>query len=140
MSRVAFYGGLIVLLVGFVVWIVRPNQAQGKTQVEFFGAKFAFDTPAFGAMVIGLALMLFSPRFPEALSPPSPEPVKKVVCTGEKEENCPGQHDIFYTCGYFGSDQEIAEKLCTGIKAGFIRLKTIGGNKCGYSLIEVTCR
>jgi hypothetical protein len=76
MNRVAFYGGLIVLLVGFLVWIVRPNQAQGKTQIEFFGAKFSFDTPAFGAMVIGLALMLYSPRFPEYFAP-SPGPSER---------------------------------------------------------------
>jgi hypothetical protein len=34
---------------------------------------------------------------------PDEAPIQKIVCTGEKEENCPGEHDIFYLCGYFGS-------------------------------------
>jgi hypothetical protein len=67
--------------------------------------------------------------------------VMKTVCTGEFENNCPGpSHDIFYTCGYFGSDKQIAENICEGIKEGHVRLKTVGGNKCGYALIEVTCK
>lgn len=66
--------------------------------------------------------------------------LKKIVCTGEHENSCPGQHDIFYTCGYFGTDKEIADSICEGIKAGHVRLKTIGGHKCGYALIEVSCK
>jgi hypothetical protein len=85
MNRVAFYGGLFVLLVGLLVWILRPNQAAGKFEAEFFDAKFSFDTPAFAVMVIGLAMMLFSTRFPQELEP---APVKKIVCTGETEGNC----------------------------------------------------
>jgi hypothetical protein len=139
MNRVSFYGGLLVLLVGLLVWILRPSQSPGRFEAEFFGARFSFDTPAIAVMIIGLAMMFYRPRFPEVVAPPPPERVKKIVCTGEKEENCPGPHDIFYTCGYFGTDKEIADKVCKGIKLGVLRLQTVPGNKCGYSLIEVTC-
>jgi hypothetical protein len=88
MNRVAFYAGLAVMLVGLIVWLLRPNQSPGKNEIELFGAKFSFDTPAFAVMIIGLALMLFSPRFPIPLAP-EPEPIKKIVCTGEREETVP---------------------------------------------------
>jgi hypothetical protein len=67
------------------------------------------------------------------------EPIKKIVCTGAYERNCPGVHDIFYECGYFGPDEVIAQNVCRGIKIGAVRLKTVSGNRCGYALIEVTC-
>jgi hypothetical protein len=139
MNRIAFYGGFIILLVGLVVWILRPNQSAGKSEISLFGAKFTFDTPAFAVMVIGLALMLFSTRFPDAFGP-SPEPIKKIVCTGEKEQNCPGAHDIFYLCGYFGTDQQIADDICRGRNSSHIRTNTTDGGRCGYALIEVTCQ
>src|ERR1700730_17797986 len=137
MNKVAFYAGLILMVVGLLVWIARPNQMAGRYEFSLFGAKFVFDTPAFAVMLIGLALMLFSPRFPDYFTGPSPDPVKKIVCTGAVEAHCPGGHDIFYTCGYFGSDQQIAEGICKGLKSGHVRLKTVGGDHCGYSLIEV---
>jgi hypothetical protein len=64
--------------------------------------------------------------------------VTKRVCTGEYEANCAGAHDAFFTCGYFGSDDEIAAQICKGPSKA-VRVNTKGGNKCGYSLIEVTC-
>lgn len=131
---VAFYAGLLITAIGLNVWIFRPNSAAGKSEIQFLGFKFSFDIPAFGVMIIGIVLMLLSPRFHAEASQ-----IKKIVCTGEYENNCPGTHDIFYTCGYFGSDEEIAKNICAGIKAGHIRLKTVGGNHCGYSLIEVSC-
>jgi hypothetical protein len=137
-EQIAFYAGLLIIVVGLIVWVVRPNNAAGKSEIQFLGFKFSFDVPAFAVMIIGIVLMVLSPRFHIAPSPP-PATIKKIVCTGEYENACPGAHDIFYTCGYFGSDEEIAKKICTGIKAGYVRLKTVGGNKCGYALIEVTC-
>jgi hypothetical protein len=134
-DQVAFYAGLLITVIGLLVWVVRPNSAAGKSEIQFLGFKFSFDVPAFAVMIIGIVLMVLSPRF---YTEPPPT-IKKIVCTGENENNCPGAHDIFYTCGYFGSDEEIAEKICTGIKAGHVRLKTVGGNRCGYALIEVTC-
>lgn len=74
--------------------------------------------------------------------PPLPAPLPKIVkhaCTGEHEANCAGPHDAFYSCGNFGSDQEIAEQLCQGAPAKAVRMSTKGGNKCGYTLIEITC-
>jgi hypothetical protein len=140
MDKVAFYGGMIILLVGLLVWVLRPNQSPGKSEINLLGIKATFDTPAFAVMIIGLALMLVSPRFPGYFASPGSEPIKKVVCTGEKEENCPGAHDIFYLCGYFGTDQQIAAGICEGLKAGYVRTKTTGGGMCGYALIEVMCK
>lgn len=146
MNKAAFYGGLIILAIGLVIWIVRPNQSSQVSRIKFLGFEFSFDTPAFAVMVIGIVLMVLSPRFPETWTSPAPAPIKapdpitKVVCTGEIEGNCPGAHDIFYTCGYFGSDEQIADGVCKGIKSGALRLKTVGGNHCGYALIQVTCQ
>ena len=144
-EQVAFYAGLAIVVVGLVFWAIRPNGATGRAEIEFAGAKFSLDVPALAVMIIGIALMLLSPGVrplapaPAPASAPPPPPIKKIVCTGQYEGNCPGAHDIFYTCGYYGSDTEIAAKVCQGIKAGALRLKTVGGNKCGYALIEVTC-
>jgi predicted RND superfamily exporter protein len=88
----------------------------------------------FGTCTLAAAAMLV------AVAGSSPNPTTKIVCTGEIEGNCPGAHDIFYTCGYFGSDQQIADGICKGIKTGVLRLKTVAGNMCGYALIQVTCR
>ena len=146
MNRVAFYGGLLVIAIGLVVWIVRPNSPSRASRIKLFGIELSSGVPAFVVMALGLALMISSTRFPEMLAPPvpppakPPDPIKKIVCTGEFERNCPGAHDIFYTCGYFGSDEQIAQKVCSGIRSGALRLKTVGGNMCGYALIEVTCR
>jgi hypothetical protein len=74
-----------------------------------------------------------------AIMPPPPSTFKVLVCTGEYESNCPGPHNAFYTCGYFGTDDEIAAKVCANGPPKVLRLKTVGGNKCGYALIEVTC-
>jgi hypothetical protein len=89
MNRIAFYGGFIILLVGLVVWILRPNQSAGKSEISLFGAKFTFDTPAFAVMVIGLALMLFSTRFPDAFGP-SPEQSKKSYAQGKRSKIAQG--------------------------------------------------
>ncbi|WP_157083449.1 hypothetical protein [Bradyrhizobium manausense] len=72
----------------------------------------------------------------------TPAPQTKVirrVCTGEFEANCAGPHDAFFACGSFGSDDEIAAQMCKGPPSKGVRVNTKGGNKCGYSLIEVTC-
>jgi hypothetical protein len=140
MNKAAFYGGLITIAIGLAMWILRPNQASRKSRVKFLGFDFSFDTPAFGVMLIGIVLMILSPRFPDYWTSPLKLTPTKIVCTGEFEANCPGAHDIFYTCGYFGSDQQIADRVCEGIKSGALRLKTVGGNMCGYSLIQVTCQ
>jgi len=137
-EEIAFYAGLFITIVGLSVWVVRPNNVPGRSEIGFLGFTFTFDVAAFAVMIIGIILMVLSPRFyvePE----PEPGPIKKIVCTGQYEDNCPGKHDIFYTCGYFWSDEQIAKKVCSDAKAGHTRLKTIGGNNCGYAMIEVTC-
>ena len=84
MNKVAFYSGLILLVIGLLIWIVRPHQSSQRNEINLFGARFTFDTPAFAVMAIGLALMMFSPTFPETLGSLPPTPIKKIVCTGEK--------------------------------------------------------
>jgi hypothetical protein len=135
MSRVAFYVGLFVFLVGLVVWIARPNKSRSRNSIKALGMEFSLSTPAFAVMALGIVLMALSPQFPAYFSSASS---KTVVCTGEHEGNCPGAHQAYYDCDYFGSDQDIADKICHR-KATAVRLKTVSGNRCGYSLIEVTC-
>lgn len=134
-ETVAFYAGLAVVAIGLGAWLIRPNEASGKFEFDFLGFKFSVDAPALAVMIIGISLMILSARFH---IDPSPA-VKKIVCTGEIESNCPGAHDIFYTCGYFPTDDAIAKNVCSEVQAGHVRLKTVGGNMCGYALIEVDC-
>jgi hypothetical protein len=140
MNRVAFFGGIALVIVGLAMWVLRPNSAAQKNTIKIFGAEFTLDTPALAVMVLGIVMMLLSPRFEGGIFPDPPPPLKKIVCTGQIEDNCPGAHDIFYLCGYFGSDKQIADGICHDLKSGFTRLKTTDGNRCGYSLIEVTCK
>jgi hypothetical protein len=70
---------------------------------------------------------------------PRPQSYTKIACTGEYERNCPGSHDLFYECDYFGPDDQIASQVCRGAPSKAVRLKTVSGNRCGYSLIEITC-
>lgn len=81
-----------------------------------------------------------APPLPPSMpsSPPLPK-ITKRFCTGEYEANCAGPHDAFFSCGNFGSDQEVAAQLCQGAPAKAVRINTKGGNKCGYTLTEVTC-
>jgi TIR domain len=68
-----------------------------------------------------------------------PASYNKIACTGEYERNCPGSHDLFYECDYYGSDDQIASQVCKGAPSKAVRLKTVSGNRCGYSLIEIAC-
>jgi hypothetical protein len=138
MNKVAFYAGLIVLAIGLGIWIFRPNESPRRSTIKFLGFEFSFDTPAFAVMVIGIALMILGTRLPAPA--PAPAPITKVVCTGEFEQNCPGTHDMFFSCGNFGTDQQIADNVCSGIRSDVVRLKTVAGNHCGYALIQVTCK
>jgi len=67
MNKVAFYLGLIVLVLGLIVWIIRPHRSPGKSTIKFLGFEFSFDTPAFTVMVLGIVLMVLSPNFPGLL-------------------------------------------------------------------------
>ncbi|MFA1626952.1 hypothetical protein ACDY96_30745 [Rhizobium mongolense] len=67
--------------------------------------------------------------------------ITRVVCTGQYERNCAGPHDIFMQCGA-PPDAEIAQQVCVGLgrtTSRTLRLNTKGGNRCGYSLVQVTC-
>jgi hypothetical protein len=138
--------GLLIAIFGAGVWAFRPPAGAGKSTIKFLGFEVTLDVPALGVMALGVVLVLVgtttlpSPTSSTTVppSPPTPAQFKKTVCTGEYEASCAGPHDIFYTCGSFGSDDEIAAKVCQ-VPSKALRLNTRGGNHCGYALIEVTC-
>jgi hypothetical protein len=108
-----------------------PREEKGKAGTRSWrlwliaaGAAGVFTT------VVAVAWIARSPR---------PQTYTKIACTGEYESNCPGSHDLFYECDYFGPDDRIASKVCQGAPSKAVRLKTVSGNRCGYSLIEITC-
>jgi hypothetical protein len=71
-------------------------------------------------------------------SQPSAPASKRVICTGEIEGNCPAAHDIYLPCAS-GSDQQIADNVCRKAGSQNSRRLTVGGNRCGYAIIDVTC-
>ena len=134
MAKLVILVGLAIALFGAGIWAFRPPAGTGKTIVKFLGFEATLDVPALGVMALGVVLVLVG----STNSVPSPQ-FKKLICTGQYETNCPGSHhDIFYTCGTFGSDDDIAAKVCQ-VPSKSLQLVTTGGNMCGYALIEVTC-
>jgi hypothetical protein len=67
------------------------------------------------------------------------------ICIGEYEELCPKEKSAWFPCGT--QPEEAARSVCTIHTAGaptitpfrILRLYTIGGNRCGYLGIAVTC-
>jgi hypothetical protein len=68
MNRVAFYGGIVLIVVGLAAWLLRPNSSRVQNTIKFLAFEFTLNTPALAVMVIGIVLMVLSPRFPEPLS------------------------------------------------------------------------
>lgn len=56
------------------------------------------------------------------------------ICTGEYERACQ-PHDVYLYCS--ADIAAWAKARCTSFNS--VRLNTYGGNKCGYSLDEITC-
>lgn len=83
--------------------------------------------------------------------PPSEEPAtepapkttttaKFVLCTGQYEGKCPGDHTHFAGCGSVIED--VAAGICARLSQSLsraVRTATVGGNQCGYALTEITC-
>lgn len=65
------------------------------------------------------------------------ERIAGTVCTGEFETGCTGDHDAFVACGA-SVDDEVRAKMCPG-EFKLRSVSSVGGNRCGYGLIEVTC-
>jgi hypothetical protein len=85
------------------------------------------------------------PPPPSPAQPPSPPVPKaqysKVACIGQYEGACPriASHDSWIGCAPI-PDAQIASQLCAGSNViSSRRLITIGGNRCGYALVEATC-
>jgi hypothetical protein len=74
-----------------------------------------------------------------SLGTQQPTPTSKVagvVCTGEYERNCTGAHALFVACGQ-SVDNAIRARFCG--RYTLKPLSSVGGNRCGYGLIEVSC-
>jgi len=67
MDRVAFYGGIVLIVVGLAAWLLRPNSPGEQNAIKFLGFEFTLNTPALAVMVIGIVMMVLSPSFPEPL-------------------------------------------------------------------------
>ncbi|WKL39330.1 hypothetical protein Q1M64_00545 (plasmid) [Sinorhizobium meliloti] len=65
------------------------------------------------------------------------------VCLGQYSGNCPDKADVFYGCGaVWGNEMAAIECRKRGYPDGkslFNQRITVGGNKCGYSIADVTC-
>src|SRR5205823_6101643 len=74
-NRVAFYGGVVLIAIGVIYWVLRPSSPAQKNTIKFPGGfEFALNTPAFALIVLGIVLMLISTQFPESVGPkPPPE-------------------------------------------------------------------
>ena len=137
---VAFYAGLVITIIGLLVWVARPSSAPGKSEIEFLGLKFSFDAPALAVMVIGIMLTVLSPNFHVEASPPPP-PFKRIVCYADHESEC-AEHEIFMSCrNKPSSGADIAKVICGSAKSGYSILKSrdTEGEPCHAYLIEVTC-
>ncbi|UCI21365.1 hypothetical protein FJ970_10580 [Mesorhizobium sp. B2-1-8] len=80
MSRVAFYGGVVLIFVGVVYWILRPSSPAQKNIIKLPGGfEFELNTPSFALIVFGIMLMLISQQFPEWVGPKPPPDSPPVV-------------------------------------------------------------
>lgn len=156
-NQIAIYAGILLIALGAVVWLLqKPSGPQQNVIKAPGGFEFSLATPAFVVMALGIILVLIALSYsgsapsesknPSTVQSSQPAPTnaskaprKYRVCTGEREIGCAGEHDVFYECGYFGTDDMIAAKLCEGDVYRAVRLNTKGGDKCGYALIGVTC-
>jgi hypothetical protein len=72
-NRVAFYGGVVLIVIGVVYWILRPSSPAQKNAIKLPGGfEFELNTPAFALVVLGIVLMLISQQFPEWVGPKPP--------------------------------------------------------------------
>jgi hypothetical protein len=117
--------------------LLTMTDARSQYSVALFVAPSETKRVATGAVIIpGPGGGDVGPQGGGAAEKTSP---RRVVCVGEYEPNCAGAHDVFMGCGS-GSDSEIGTNLCLpATLQSAKRLHTKGGNRCGYSLIEVTC-
>jgi hypothetical protein len=74
-NRVAFYGGVMMIVIGVAYWILRPATPAQKNTIKIPGGfEFELNTPAFALVVLGIVPMLISQQFPEWTgSKPLPE-------------------------------------------------------------------
>ncbi len=86
------------------------------------------------AIVIGAAFVYLSLEAPTEKAAKSIKTVR--VCMGEYAGNCP-PHEVYLFCGV--SVQAWASQFCASAPS-FQRIYTHDGNKCGYSLDQVTCQ
>lgn len=83
MNRVAFYGGVLLIVIGVVYWIARPSSRAQKNVIKLPGGfEFELNTPSFALIVFGIALMLISQQFPEWVGPKPPAETQDFSVSG----------------------------------------------------------
>jgi len=83
-----------------------------------------------------LTFVTFTLPSQETQQPVRTSKVAGTVCTGEIEGNCTGPHSLFVPCGA-SVDNAIRARFCG--QYTLRSLSSVGGNRCGYGLIEVSC-
>lgn len=109
-------------------WL-RDEQNQGALKVV--GASIA------AVVLAGWAYFLWYDARPKP--PPNPSPTETVtsfvVCHGEHQASCGIKHDVFLDC-----DHDIQQwEAATCKKNKDVLLKNDGGNRCGYTVVQVDC-
>jgi hypothetical protein len=89
-----------------------------------------------------VVLVLFGQMMPALAQAPR----SGAVCIGEREERCPAPREAWFPCGT--TEEAAARQFCTvhssagpqSLKFEVRRTVTAGGGRCGFALIQVTCR
>lgn len=71
MTYVAFYGGLLLIVAGLALWILRRDRTS-QISIKIFDFEVQLDSAALTIMAFGLALIFLSTKIPPV--PPAPPP------------------------------------------------------------------
>jgi hypothetical protein len=83
MSRVAFYGGVALIVVGVIYWLLRPSPPKQRNVIVLPGGfRFELNTPAFTLVGFGIVLMLIGQQFPDRFGPKPPPETKDFDLSG----------------------------------------------------------
>jgi hypothetical protein len=66
MNQIAFYGGLVLVVVGLLLWIFRGGSPERNIIKLPGGIEFELNTPAFVVMAFGVVLVIISTWINEA--------------------------------------------------------------------------
>jgi hypothetical protein len=117
------------------------NVSGSKTDEIYKGIPFdklPNQIPTASMCKLEVVKLLLAQKPNEAPPPASPR-YQKIICYGEFEINCGGPHDIYYVCGYGGTDQDMDNNACAGAPAKASRTSTVSAGHCGYAMITAIC-